>query len=859
MPKISELSDPGSGYNVTGGELVVVTTQGLSSIALSASDLVNRTADTITTGTLANLKATHTDFNANSAAYDSAYSTVNANSARNARTALSVETNVVPNSASWTTGYNSTQTELKSNSASWTTGYNSTQTELKSNSASWTTGYNSTQTELKSNSASWNYVAANSATLQSDTTVSGALSGNSTLIINGRGTFGGDHIVTDNILTVFGNISAQGTIYASGSALGDVDPINPGGSNRTIQYNDSNAFGGAAQFAYDEVNHNVGIGTQAIAIADNIHEKLTVAGNISATGKIYNEDGELGSVSPGGADGAIQFNNSSTLSGNANLSFDDTNDILLLSGDTNPFLLVTDTTNTVRGFVGADDTTGFLGSYSNHPLSIRTNNTEQMRIATSGNVSTNVRLGIGTASPSSTLDVTETTNDGNTLVQLTQAGTGRGLGVNRNVASATRQMVSFAQLHSSGGSQPVVHIQQADSDEIALGVDTAGTTSAPTFSVRGDGTVGINTSDPDHKLHIVGSSGTSNMVRLSCGPTASSGTLINAHQNTNSDGIVVDSTGTGSPLITKKSGTTTFIVSGTGHVGIGTDTPGRTLDVHGDFEVHNSGGGANAYIHGGTAGADARISFVENGTTKSAIYHDASNDSLVLQDGANTDTVNIKGAKVGIGTDNPAAKLHVNAGTLAVSGANAALEVHNTTGNTLITFKSAHDPSLELRANQTGFTFQNAATDAGILRLNENGNVGIGGGDVEPGYKLHVVESNTSTVAISAFGEIHAGGDIVSSSSSDRRQKTNIKKLDNALDKVLTLDGVEYDWNEMAAAHRIGKHDVGVIAQQVEEVLPDAVEHRETGMMAVRYERLVPLLIEAIKELKSEIDELKGK
>ena len=100
---------------------------------------------------------------------------------------------------------------------------------------------------------------------------------------------------------------------------------------------------------------------------------------------------------------------------------------------------------------------------------------------------------------------------------------------------------------------------------------------------------------------------------------------------------------------------------------------------------------------------------------------------------------------------------------------------------------------------------------------------------------------------------------LLNSSSSDRRQKTNIKKLDNALDKVLTLDGVEYDWNEMAAAHRIGKHDVGVIAQQVEEVLPDAVEHRETAMMAVRYERLVPLLIEAIKELKSEIDELKGK
>ena len=204
MPKISELSDPGSGYNVTGGELIVVTTQGLSSIALSANDLIDRTIDATTTGTLANLKATHTDFNANSARYDRTalsletnvvpstanwnqsyitsnnnFSTLNSNSARwntNAntevaaasarynRTAASVETNVVPATGSW----NSTNTTLVANSArydrtalsletnvvpnsaSWTTAYNSTQTELKGNSASWTTGYNSTQTELKS-------------------------------------------------------------------------------------------------------------------------------------------------------------------------------------------------------------------------------------------------------------------------------------------------------------------------------------------------------------------------------------------------------------------------------------------------------------------------------------------------------------------------------------------------------------------------------------------------------------------------------------------------------------------------------------------------------------------------------------
>ena len=81
MPKISELSDPGSGYNITGGELVVVTTQGLSSIALSASDLVNRTVGTITTGNIANFKATHTDFNAISAHENGATSVFRANSA----------------------------------------------------------------------------------------------------------------------------------------------------------------------------------------------------------------------------------------------------------------------------------------------------------------------------------------------------------------------------------------------------------------------------------------------------------------------------------------------------------------------------------------------------------------------------------------------------------------------------------------------------------------------------------------------------------------------------------------------------------------------------------------------------------
>ena len=504
MPKISELSNPGSGHSVTGGEMIVVTTQGLSSISLSANDLVNRALDVIVTGTGANLKSTYTSFNANSAEYESAYST------------------------------------------------------LKSNSAEYESAYST----LKSNSGSYTYVASNSATLQADTTVAGSLSTNNTLIIGGRGTFGSDHIVTDNILTVFGNISAQGTIYASGSALGEVNPVNPGGSNRTIQYNDSNAFGGAAQFAYDETNHNVGIGTQAIAITDNIHEKLTVSGNISATGKIYNEDGEI---------------------------------------------------------IGADLT-------------------EVVASSASWN-STNT-----------------------TLV----ANSSQWAEVKADIAEVAAVSANWTTTYNQ--------VQDASTD---LNIDTK-----------------------------------------------------------------------------------TFYVDKTADkVGIGVDNPGEKLSVLGSI----------------SASSTLKATTVEVTTVKAT--------TLGL-------------ASVAVAT--------LSAGDATTIGA-------------------------------------------------------LGIGVTNPAYKLHVAAPNTSTIAISAFGEIHAGGDIQSSSSSDKRQKKNIKNLENALDKVATLDGVEYDWNELASVHRVGKHDVGVIAQQVEEVLPDAVERRENGMMAVRYERLIPLLIESIKELKSEIDKLKSK
>jgi hypothetical protein len=110
-------------------------------------------------------------------------------------------------------------------------------------------------------------------------------------------------------------------------------------------------------------------------------------------------------------------------------------------------------------------------------------------------------------------------------------------------------------------------------------------------------------------------------------------------------------------------------------------------------------------------------------------------------------------------------------------------------------------------------------------------------------------------------GNMYAAGDIIAFAS-DERLKENIQPLENALDKVLALNGFTYNFNEIGESLGFdGKTTyVGVSAQQVQAVLPEAVKPApvDSNYITVQYEKLVPLLIEAIKELKAEINELKG-
>ena len=99
--------------------------------------------------------------------------------------------------------------------------------------------------------------------------------------------------------------------------------------------------------------------------------------------------------------------------------------------------------------------------------------------------------------------------------------------------------------------------------------------------------------------------------------------------------------------------------------------------------------------------------------------------------------------------------------------------------------------------------------------------------------------------------DLHVGGDITAFSSSDRNLKENINVIPNALDKVNAISGNTFTWKS-------GKgDDTGVIAQEIEALgLPGITTTRDDGTKAVRYEKLVPVLIQAIKELSAKVDAL---
>ena len=112
---------------------------------------------------------------------------------------------------------------------------------------------------------------------------------------------------------------------------------------------------------------------------------------------------------------------------------------------------------------------------------------------------------------------------------------------------------------------------------------------------------------------------------------------------------------------------------------------------------------------------------------------------------------------------------------------------------------------------------------------------------------------NGGTLRVS--GNAFVTGEVHSSSASDIKLKDNLKVIQNPLEKLSKINGYEFDWNKHD--HREGTHDIGVVAQEVQQVLPEIVEEKVNNTLGVKYEKMIPLLIECVKSQQKQIDQLK--
>ena len=179
--------------------------------------------------------------------------------------------------------------------------------------------------------------------------------------------------------------------------------------------------------------------------------------------------------------------------------------------------------------------------------------------------------------------------------------------------------------------------------------------------------------------------------------------------------------------------------------------------------------------------------------------------------------------------------------------------------NPIYTIGSVYNPNEDTLGNMYGIGYTNNAASFISQAM---------------GWGLYVAADGDARVMLSGqYGHGFFTGN-VTAYASDERLKTNIKPIENALDKVSKIRGVTYDWVDNIQSeydfHPSTMHETGVIAQEIQEVIPDAVSEapmngnytKKCGtdheFLTVQKDKIVPLLIEAIKELKAEIDELKG-
>jgi hypothetical protein len=380
------------------------------------------------------------------------------------------------------------------------------------------------------------------------------------------------------------------------------------------------------------------------------------------------------------------------------------------------------------------------------------------------------------------------------------------------------------------------------------------------------GNVGINTTSPSRKLVVYGTSDTYVSI---VGGTSSVASLLFGDTSSDSVGRITYNNTTDSFSFLTNSNDRMFI-SGSGNVGINTTSPGQKLSVEGSgtalenvIRANNQGNyttriwlrnSAHSAYWGLTA-TDA-VDPIATGMATGAMTLGFGNNYPIQFWNGTTPSVKmtiLHGGNVGIGTTNPFALLHVK-GTDSLTantryfkgwiggagswGANSYEELGVGFSGIRSIYISSDDWDLAFSAG-TSTTF-NAGTQAERMRIKANGNVGIG--TTNPGsYKLQVQ------------GDTYVTGTLTEGSSI--ALKKNINPITDALNIINNLTGYTFDRTDSDATNQ-----AGLIAEEVAEVLPGVVSRDQEGNPSgVQYTKIIAYLVESIKELKSELDELKSR
>ena len=455
-------------------------------------------------------------------------------------------------------------------------------------------------------------------------------------------------------------------------------------------------------------------------------------------------------------------------------------------------------------------------------------------------------VGIGTSSPSAKFSVLQPT------ANTEYASMGSGGTVDRHL-----KFSGFV----ANGTNNVGHRLSAR-NAIALNVSDN-----DALYIDRDGNVGIGTSSPDYPIDIKSSTdiarfeSTTNGIYNEYKTTSGTIAYVGSGSQTVSGAGITDfgiQASLGSFIVATGGNSERMRIDSSGNVGIGT-TPNSWISVYRSLQI-----GVGASISGRTDDNLLELNSNSYRSTSGAWKYITSN-SAARQDLSNGE---IRWYNAPSGT----------AGNDVTFSERMRIDSSGTVQTNVTKPLGSATANLRLKTTVTGTNYSSGAY-VNIVFGDENitnsylGDIQVVQGDPSAStstsmrFLTNSGGGNASTqerMRLEADGDLHVDGDVIAYSTtiSDQRLKDDVQTIDNALDKVSNLRGVSYTWNN---GKRKGQKDLGLIAQEVEQVLPELVREKEMPMIdggtykTVDYEKIVGVLIEAVKELKNEIESLKSK